>query len=95
MPSKLYCELRLMFGDFNEAAQPKTSLAKYLIESNDVAVQLRLHRIAYLKLMGLIFARIIFKIFANFRKTAKFAKILKTFEFAQIAKYNPPENQVF
>ena len=39
MPSKLYCELKLMFGDFNEVAQPKTSLAKYSIESNDVAVQ--------------------------------------------------------
>ena len=57
-----------MFGEFNEAAQPKTSLAKYLIESNDVAVQLRLHRIAYLKLMGLIFARIIFREFCSFPK---------------------------
>ena len=31
-----------MFGEFNEAAQPKTSLAKYSIEFNDLAVQLRL-----------------------------------------------------
>ena len=40
-----------MFRDFNEAAQPKTSLAKYSIESNDVAVQMRSHRIAYLRLL--------------------------------------------
>ena len=52
MASKLYCELRLIFSEFNEAAQPKTSLiAKYLIESNDVAVQMRPHRIAYLRLL--------------------------------------------
>ena len=38
-----------MFGEFNEAAQPKTSLAKYSIYFNDLAVQMRPHRIAYLR----------------------------------------------
>ena len=33
MANKLYCEL----SEFNEATQPKTSLAKYSIEFNDVA----------------------------------------------------------
>ena len=28
-----------MFGEFNEAAQPKTSLAKYSIVFNNLAVQ--------------------------------------------------------
>ena len=28
-----------MFGEFNEATQPKASLAKYSIEFNDLAVQ--------------------------------------------------------
>ena len=37
-----------MFGEFTEATQLKTSLAKYSIEFNDLAVQLRPHRIAYL-----------------------------------------------
>ena len=37
-----------MFGEFNEAAQLKTSLAKYSIEFNDLAVQTRSHRIPYL-----------------------------------------------
>ena len=41
-----------MFGEFNEATQLKTSLAKNLIESNDLAVQMRPHRIAYLRLLG-------------------------------------------
>ena len=41
-----------MFGEFNEAAQPKTSLAKYSIEFNYLAVQMRLHRKAYLRLLG-------------------------------------------
>ena len=30
-----------MFGEFNEAAQPKTSLAKYSTEFNDLAVQMQ------------------------------------------------------
>ena len=41
-----------MFGEINEAAQPKTLLAKYSIEFNDLAVQMRAHRIAYLRLFG-------------------------------------------
>ena len=41
-----------MFGEFSEATQLKTSLAKYLIEFNDLAVQMRPHRIAYLRLLG-------------------------------------------
>ena len=41
-----------MFGEFNEATQLKTSLAKYSIEFNDLAVQMRPHRIAYLRLFG-------------------------------------------
>ena len=41
-----------MFGEFNEATQLKTSLAKYSIEFNDLAVQKRPHRIAYLRLLG-------------------------------------------
>ena len=41
-----------MFGEFNEATQLKTSLAKYSIELNDLAVQMRPHRIAYLRLLG-------------------------------------------
>ena len=41
-----------MFGEFNEATQLKTSLAKYSIEFNDLAVQMRPHRIAYLRLLG-------------------------------------------
>ena len=40
------------FGKFNEAAQPKTSLAKYSIEFNDLAVQTCLHRIPFLRLLG-------------------------------------------
>ena len=39
-----------MFGEFNEATQLKTSLAKYSIEFNDLAVQM--HRIAHLRLLG-------------------------------------------
>ena len=39
-----------MFGEFNEATQLETSLAKYSIEFNDLAVQMRPHRIAYLRL---------------------------------------------
>ena len=41
-----------MFGEFNEATQLKTSLAKYSIEFNDLAVQMRPHRKAYLRLLG-------------------------------------------
>ena len=41
-----------MFGEFNETAQPKTSLAKYSIEFNYLAVQMRPHQIAYLRLLG-------------------------------------------
>ena len=41
-----------MLGEFNETAQPKTSLAKYSTEFNDLAVQMRPHRIAYLRLLG-------------------------------------------
>ena len=48
MASKLDGELSKMF---NEAAQSKTSLAKYLIEFNDLAVQTRPHRIPYLRLL--------------------------------------------
>ena len=43
---------KIMFGDFNEATQLKTSLAKNSIEFNDLAVQMRPHRIAYLRLLG-------------------------------------------
>ena len=38
-----------MFGEFNEAAQPKTSLAKYSIEFNDLAVPTRPHRMPFLR----------------------------------------------
>ena len=41
-----------MFGEFNEATQLKSSLAKYSIEFNDLTVQMRPHRIAYLRLLG-------------------------------------------
>ena len=41
-----------MFGESNEATQLKTSPAKYLIEFNDLAVQMRPHRIEYLRLLG-------------------------------------------
>ena len=37
-----------MFGEFNEAIQLKTSL-------NDLAVQIRPHRIAYLRLLGRLY----------------------------------------
>ena len=50
-----------MFGEFNEAAQPKTLLAEYSIEFDYSAVQMRPHRIAYLRLLGrrdtLLYAR--------------------------------------
>ena len=36
-----------MFGEFNEATQLKTSLAKYSIELNDLAVQKRPHQRPY------------------------------------------------
>ena len=53
MASKLYCELsKISSGEFNEAAQPKTSLAKYSIEFNNLAVQTRPHRIQYLRLLS-------------------------------------------
>ena len=41
-----------MFGEFNEAAKLKTSLAKYSIEFNVLAVQTCPHRIAYLRLFS-------------------------------------------
>ena len=41
-----------MFGEFNETTQLKTALAKYSIEFNGLAVQMRPHRIAYLRLLG-------------------------------------------
>ena len=43
-----------MFGEFNEdeATLLKISLAKNLVEFNDLAVQMRPHRIAYLRLLG-------------------------------------------
>ena len=41
-----------MFDEFNEATQLKTSLAKYSIEFNDLAIQMRPHRIAYLRQLG-------------------------------------------
>ena len=41
-----------MFGEFNEATQLKTSLAKNSIKFNDLAVQMRPHRIAYMRLLG-------------------------------------------
>ena len=41
-----------MFGELNEAAQPKTSLAKYSIEFNELAVHTRPHRIPFLRLLG-------------------------------------------
>ena len=41
-----------MFGEFNEVTQLKTSLAKNSIEFNDLAAQMRPHRIAYLRLLG-------------------------------------------
>ena len=40
-----------MFGELNEV-QLKTSLAKYSIEFNDLAVQMRPRQIAYLRLLG-------------------------------------------
>ena len=53
MASKLHYELRkICLCEFNEATQLKTSLAKYSIEFNDLAVQMRTHRIAYLRLLG-------------------------------------------
>ena len=53
MASKLYCELRkICSASFGEATQLKTSLAKYSIEFDDLAVQMRLHRIAHLRLLG-------------------------------------------
>ena len=36
-----------MFGEFNEATQLKTSLAKYSIEFNDLAVQTHPHGIPF------------------------------------------------
>ena len=51
MASKLYCKEN-MFDKFNEATQLKTSLVKYSLEFNDIAVQMRPHRIAYLRLLG-------------------------------------------
>ena len=41
-----------MFGEFNKESQLKTSLAKNSIKFNDLAVQMRPHRIAYLRLLG-------------------------------------------
>ena len=41
-----------MFGELYEEEQPKTSLAKYLIEFNDLAVQRRPYRIPFLRLLG-------------------------------------------
>ena len=41
-----------VFGEFNEAGKPKTSLSKYSIECNDFAVQILPHRIPYLKLLA-------------------------------------------
>ena len=41
-----------MLGEFNEARQLKASLAKYSIEFNELAVKMRPHRIAYLRLLG-------------------------------------------
>ena len=41
-----------MFSEFNEATQLKTSLAKYSIEFNNLAAQMRPHRIAHLRLLG-------------------------------------------
>ena len=41
-----------MFGEFNETAQPKTSLAKYSMEFNYLAVQMRPHQIVYSRLLG-------------------------------------------
>ena len=86
MPSKLYCELRLMFGDFNEAAQPKTSLGKYSIESNDVAVQMRLHWIAYLRLLlgspyTFVYVRRQSFFYAYFRQLSLKSKYEKNFIF--------------
>ena len=43
---------RNIFGDFNEVAQHKTSLAKYSIEFNNLVIQTRPHRIQYLRLLG-------------------------------------------
>ena len=41
-----------MFGEFNEATQLKTSITKNSIKFSDLAVQMRPHRIAYLRLLG-------------------------------------------
>ena len=41
-----------MFGEFNEATQPETSLAKYSIEFNDLAVQMQPHQIPFSRLLG-------------------------------------------
>ena len=44
MASKIVWRVKQnMFGEFNEAGKPKTSLAKYSIEFNDFAVQPRPH----------------------------------------------------
>ena len=48
-----------MLGEFNEARQLKASLAKYSIEFNELAVKMRPHRIAYLRLLGRPYLHII------------------------------------
>ena len=65
-----------MFGEYNEATQLKTSPAKYSIEFNDLAVQMRPHRIEYLRLLGrsytLLYVRRSVNIFNN--KLIKFSQ---------------------
>ena len=41
----------IMFGEFNEAVKPQTSLAKYSVEFNDFAEPQRLHRRSHLRLL--------------------------------------------
>ena len=52
MVSKLYCELRKKTCSASLMTQLKTSLVKNSIKFNDLAVKMRPHRIAYLRLLG-------------------------------------------
>ena len=69
-----------MFGEFNEATQLKTSLAKYSIEFNDLAIQMRPHRITYLRLLclpyTLLYARKVCGVTLNFFHANTFTFVL-------------------
>ena len=58
-----------MFGEFNEVAQPKTSLAKYSIKFNDLAAQTRPHGIAYLRLLDRSYTLLYVKIIGRARSS--------------------------